>query len=98
MVNLEIFKILKYHTFLKKQFFLLFVVSVAVKTERYLKKKNQLNYEKFLGKLKIYNYLIKNRGKNASLGFRLKIIDETRNYLLQETKHNGLVSKKDKKL
>ena len=31
----------------------------------------------------------------ASLDFRLKI-DETKNYLLEEIKHNGLMSKKHK--
>ena len=34
---------------------------------------------------------------NASFTFRLKDIDETRNYLLEKIKHNGLISKKHKK-
>ena len=34
--------------------------------------------------------------ENASLEFRLKI-DETKNYLLEEIKHNDLMSKKHKK-
>ena len=33
----------------------------------------------------------------ASLKFRLRKIDETRNYLLDEIKHNGLMSEKYKK-
>ena len=33
----------------------------------------------------------------SSLEFRLKKIDETRNYLLDEIKHNDLMSKKYKK-
>ena len=37
----------------------------------------------------IYKYLKEKYGeKNASLDFSLKKIDETRNYLLEEIKHN----------
>ena len=36
--------------------------------------------------------------ENVSLDFRLKKIDETRNYLLEEIKHNELMSKKHKKV
>ena len=35
--------------------------------------------------------------KNATLDFRLRQIDETRNYHLEETKHKELISKKHKK-
>ena len=35
--------------------------------------------------------------KEASLDFRLRKIDQTRNYLLDEIKHNGLMSGKYKK-
>ena len=35
--------------------------------------------------------------EEASLDFRLRKIDETRNYLLDEIKHNGLMSEKYKK-
>ena len=35
--------------------------------------------------------------EEASMGFRLKKIDETRNYLLDEIKHNALMSEKYKK-
>ena len=41
-------KILKYHTFWNKQFFLLCAVSVKMKMKKYLKKKNKLRYYKFL--------------------------------------------------
>ena len=41
VVNIKNLKAIKYHKCLKKQ---LFVVSVAVKMKRYLKKKNQLRY------------------------------------------------------
>ena len=43
--------------------------------------------------LKIYNYL-----KNRSQKFRLKIIDETRNYFLEEIKQNEFMSRKHKKV
>ena len=36
--------------------------------------------------------------ENASLDFRLKKIDETRNYLLEEIKQNELMSKRHKKV
>ena len=35
--------------------------------------------------------------EEASLDFRLRKIDETRNYLFGETKHNDLMSEKYKK-
>ena len=34
----------------------------------------------------------------ASLEFRLRKIDETRNYLVDEIKYNDLISKKDQKI
>ena len=43
------FESLKYHKFQKKnQVFLIFEVSVKMKMKKYLKKKNQLKYYKFL--------------------------------------------------
>ena len=35
--------------------------------------------------------------EEASLELRLRKIDETRKYLLEEVKHNDLMSEKDKK-
>ena len=49
--------------------------------QKYFEKKNQLKYQKFLVYLKIYNYL-----KTMSEEFRLKNIEERRNYFLEETK------------
>ena len=43
--------------------------------------------------LKIYNYF-----KNISQEFRLKNIDETKNYFLEEMKQNELMSRKPKKV
>ena len=43
----------------------------------------------------IYNYFKdKDKGRGASLEFRLRKIDETRNYFLDEIKHNDLLCKK----
>ena len=36
--------------------------------------------------------------ENISLEYRIKNIDETRNYLLEEIKHNDLMSEKRKKV
>ena len=44
VLNIKKLKTLKYHAFLKKHYFLLFVVGVEIKMKRYLKKKNQLKY------------------------------------------------------
>ena len=38
-----------------------------------------------------------NMAKEASLEFRLRKTDETRNYLLEEIKHNDLMNEKYKK-
>ena len=50
----------------------------------------------------IYNYIITLKRnmteENISHEFRLKKIDETRNYFLKEIKHNYLVGKKHKKV
>ena len=43
--------------------------------------------------LKIYNYV-----KSTSQEFRVKNIDETRNYFLEEIKQNELMNKKHKKI
>ena len=46
----------------------------------------------------MYNYFKNIAEENISQEFRLKIIDETRNYFLEETKQNELMSKKHKKV
>ena len=83
-VSIENLKNLKYHTFWKKhQFFLLFAVGARVKIKNYLKKNTQLRYSKFLGHLKIYNYLKNMVEENISQEFKLKNNDEAKNYLIQ---------------
>ena len=47
--------------------------------KKYLKENNQLRYLKYMVQLKIYNYF-----KCMSQEFRLKNINETRNYFLKE--------------
>ena len=63
--------------------------------KKYLKKKNQLKYEKLLVSLKIYNYF-KMSKESISQEFRLKNMDETRNYFLEEVERNELTSNKPK--
>ena len=49
--------------------------------------------------MKIYNYFKSRKHKgNISQKFRLKNIDETRNYFIEEIKQNELISKKHKKV
>ena len=47
------------------------------------------------GMIKLYRSIL--RANASSLEFRLKKIDETRNYLLDGIKHNDLISQKYKK-
>ena len=82
----------------EKQFFLLFAVSAKIKMKKYLQKKIQLRYQKFLVYLEIYNYLKNLVEENISQEFRLKNIDKTRNYFLEEIKENELMSGKHKKV
>ena len=48
--------------------------------------------------MKIYNYFKNMVEENISQEFRLKNIDETKNYFLEEIKQNDLVNKKHKKV
>ena len=48
--------------------------------------------------MKIYNYFKNVAEKNISQEFRLKNIDETRRYLIEEINRNELMSKKHKKI
>ena len=48
--------------------------------------------------MKIYNYFKNTTEENISQEFRLKNIDETRNYLIEEINRNELMSKKHKKI
>ena len=56
-----------------------------------------LNDYKKNGKIISLSILKVNMTEEASLDFRLRKIDQTRNYLLDEIKHNGLMSEKYKK-
>ena len=60
---------------------------------KYLKKKNQQRYHRFLIYLKIYKSF-----KNISQEFRLKNIHHTRTYFLEEIGQSKLMSKKHKKV
>ena len=47
--------------------------------------------------MKIHNYFKNMAEENVSLEFRLRNIDETRNYIIEEINQNQLMSKKHKK-
>ena len=68
-----------------------------MKIKNYLKKNTQLRYSKFLGQLKIYNYLKNMVEENISQEFRLKNNDEAKNYLIEEINQDELMSKKHEK-
>ena len=68
-----------------------------MKIKNYLKKNTQLRYSKFLGHLKIYNYLKNMVEENISQEFRLKNNDEAKNYLIEEINQDELMSKKHEK-
>ena len=55
-----------------------------MKMKKYLQKKVQLRYLKFLVSLKIYNYFKNITEENLSREFKFKNIDKTRNYLMEE--------------
>ena len=73
---------------------MLFAVGVLMKMKKYLKKKNQLRYQKLLVELKIYDHFKNLAEENISQQLRLKQIDNTRNYFFEEMKQNELISKK----
>ena len=60
--------------------------------KEYLKKKNQLRYQKSSVQLKIYNYFKNVVEENISQEFRLINIDITRNHLNEEIQQNELIS------
>ena len=98
MVTIENPKTLKYHTFSKKTSVLSIICSkCGNEDEKYLKKKNQKGYSKCLVLLKIQNYFKNMVKESISQEFRLKSIDETRNYFREEIEQSELMNKKDKK-
>ena len=48
--------------------------------------------------MKVYNYFKNMTEENISQEFRLKNIDETRNYSIEEINRNELISKKHKRV
>ena len=71
-----------------------------IQDEKIFKEEESIEILKILGfinSLKIYNYFNNMVDKNISQDFKLKNIDETRNYFLEEIQQNKLRSKKHKK-
>ena len=69
-----------------------------MKMGKYLEKKNQLGYSKFLLYLKIYSKFENMVTENKSKEFRFKNIDETRNYFVEEIEQKELTSNKHQKV
>ena len=61
-----------------------------------MKKEDSIEILKILGLIEIYNYFKNMAEENISQEFRLKNIDETRNYLTEEISRNEVISKKHK--
>ena len=68
------------------------------KDEKLLNKKNQSKYQKILAWSKIFSFFKYIAQENITQKFRLKNIDETRNYSVKEIEQNGLTSKKYEKV
>ena len=66
--------------------------------KKYLRKKNQLIYWNFLVYLKIYNYFENIVEENINQEFRLKGVEKTKNYFLEEIQQNELISANHKKV
>ena len=64
-----------------------------MKKKKYLNKKNQFKYQKFLACLKTYDDFKNMVEEKVSWEFRLENIDETGNYFLEEKNSNELMSK-----
>ena len=60
--------------------------------KKYLQKKNQLRYQKFLVYSKIYNYFKNMVEESISQEFQLKNIDETREYFREEIEQSELMN------
>ena len=96
-INLENLKTLKFHLFLKILSLSIVCSKCGNEYKKYLKKKNQLKYLKFLLKLIILKSIrkyITMPEENISQESRLKNIDETKNYFIEEINQNELISKK----
>ena len=65
-----------------------------MKMKKYLKKKSQLRYQRLQVELKIYDHFKNMAEENISQELRLKRIDKTRNYFIEEMKQNELISSK----
>ena len=69
-----------------------------MKMKQYSKKKNQLSYYNILVYLKIYDYFKNMVEEHISQEWRLKNVDETQNYFLEEVEQMQLMSNKYKKV
>ena len=66
--------------------------------EKLFKKEESIEILKIIGLIQKYNYFQNIADENVSQEFRLKNIDETWHYLIEEVNRNELMSKKHKKV
>ena len=85
--------------FLEKKV-VLSIVCIKCKNEeeKIFKEEESIEILKILHSTKIYNYFKNKVEENISQEFRLKNIDETRNYILEEIEQNELISRTHKKV
>ena len=67
-----------------------------MKMKKLFKEEESMEILKFLVQLKIYDYCKNMVEENISQDFRLKNIDEAKNYFVKKIEQNKLVSKKRK--
>ena len=101
-INIENLKTLKSPIFRKNhQSFPLFIVSVVINVKKIFKEEEPNKILKIIGlsitQKSIRIYIVMSE-ENISREFKLKNIDETRNYLIEEINQNELISNKHKEV
>ena len=97
-VKIKNLKIPKHHTFFEKTLVLSIICSSCDNKDEKIFKEESIEVLNFLGlsnKLEKYHKNITK--ENISQQFRLKEIDEKRNYLIEEIKQNELISQEAQK-
>ena len=95
MASIESSKILNYHLYAEKHFFFSIICSkYETEDEKIFKEGESIGILKIYGLFKIYNCFKTMVEESISQEFRLKNIDETRNYFLEEIEQNELMSRK----
>ena len=93
-VSMENWKNLKYHTLV----FSIICSKCKNDDEKLFKEEESIKVLKILGFIEIFNYFKNIFEEYISQEFRLKNMDKTRNYLIEEINQNELISKKPKEV